>query len=97
MKEKLTVNKLETAAGILRAMAHPQRIQIIGILEPGKALMVSEIQKLAGLPQAKASHHLGILRSHGVVTAKREGRKVFYALRHDKLSHVIDCIDKCID
>ena len=92
---KLTVEKLEVAGAVLRAIAHPHRIQIIEILESGKQYTVSQLQEITGMVQAKVSHHLGLLRNRKVVKARREGKNVYYSLRQNLITKVIDCIDEC--
>ena len=42
--KELTAESLERAAGMLKAIAHPVRISIIGFLEGGNKLSVTEIQ-----------------------------------------------------
>ena len=63
MKKKPTLDlqKLETAASKLRAMAHPMRIAIIDLLTDNKKLTVTEIYENLNIEQASASHHLNIL------------------------------------
>ena len=94
-KGKLSVEKLEKAAGVLRAIAHPQRIRIIESIEPEKEYTVSQLQEMSGLAQAKVSHHLGILRTRSVVNARREGRNVYYSLSHNLIAQIVDCIEQC--
>jgi len=92
---ELTVEELERAASMLRAIAHPLRIAILNFLEDGQKRTVTEIHEKLNLEQSTTSHHLGILRDKGVLTANRDGKNTFYCLRHDKLSTLIDCISTC--
>lgn len=89
-----TVEQLEGAARMLKAMAHPVRVQIIKMLE-GKKLNVTEIYESLNLEQSVVSHHLGILRDKGIVVAKREGKNVFYSLKDEIITSVIECLTKC--
>ena len=86
---------LERAAIMLKAIAHPMRISIIGALENGTKLTVTEIHKTLGIEQSIASHHLGILRDKGVVSSKREGKNIYYFLKHENLNTVINCVSTC--
>ena len=90
-----TVEQLEHAASMLKAMAHPMRIAILNQLENGKRLTVTEIHEALGIEQSTASHHLGILRDKDVLVAKREGKNTFYSIKHERLNTLIDCISKC--
>jgi DNA-binding transcriptional ArsR family regulator len=94
-KFDLTAENLEKAAGMLKAIAHPVRISIIGCLEEGQKLTVTEIHKKLGLEQATASHHLGILRDKGVLTSKREGKNIYYFLKHETLKVLLNCVRGC--
>jgi DNA-binding transcriptional ArsR family regulator len=90
----LTPEQLETAANMLKAMAHPMRIAILRFLE-GNSLTVTEIHEKLGIEQSTTSHHLGILKDKGVLQAKRVGKNTFYSLRNNNLSNIIDCLSKC--
>ena len=91
----LTTDKLDAAAEMLKAIAHPTRIAIINLLENSNRLTVTEIFETLSIEQAVASHHLRILRDRGVLNSEKDGKNRFYYLKHDRLSQIIECIDKC--
>lgn len=91
----LNVEQLNAASEMLKAIAHPMRIAILGLLEDGKLLTVTEIHELLSIEQSTTSHHLGILKSKGVLTSKRKGKNTFYFLKHERLSEIIECLSKC--
>lgn len=91
----LDVDRLEVAASMLKAMAHPMRIAIMKHLEGGKRLTVTEIHEILGIEQSTTSHHLGILKDKGVLCSKREGKNTFYFLKYEILSQIVDCLDTC--
>lgn len=93
-KLKLDIEKLEAAASKLRAIAHPMRIAVIDLLHD-KELSVTEIYERLSIEQASASHHLNILKSKGVLSSKRRGKKIFYSLKNQTLTEIIDCINRC--
>jgi DNA-binding transcriptional ArsR family regulator len=93
--KELDIDKLETAASMLKAMAHPMRIAILKHLDGGKRLTVTEIHELLGIEQSTTSHHLGILKDKGVLCSKREGKNTFYYLKYDILSQIVDCVHSC--
>lgn len=92
----LDIQKLETAASKLRAMAHPMRIAIIELLTDTKKLTVTEIYERLDIEQASASHHLNILKNKGLLESRRDGKMIFYSLKTNVLAHVIDCINQCV-
>lgn len=93
--KKIDVPKLEMAAEVLKSIAHPMRLAIISLLEAGERLTVTEIYEQLGLEQAVASHHLSILKSKGVVVSLRDGKNCLYYLKHNCLSEILYCLNKC--
>jgi len=93
--KELDSGQLETAASMLKAIAHPMRIAILKNLEGGKRLTVTQIHELLGIEQSTTSHHLGILRDKGVLCSKREGKNTFYYLKFEVLSQIVDCLESC--
>ena len=75
-KVSLNVEKLELAAGKLRAIAHPMRIAIIDLLTANPKMTVTEIYEYLNLEQASASHHLNILKNKGLLDSKRDGNQI---------------------
>jgi len=86
---------IEKAANMLKAIAHPIRISIVGYLEDGEKRTVTEIHKKLGIEQATASHHLVILKDRGVLSSKREGKNTWYYLKHSKLRNLLNNIGDC--
>jgi DNA-binding transcriptional ArsR family regulator len=91
----IKIERLEHAASKLRAMAHPMRIAIIDLLHEGNQLSVTEIYKNLKIEQAAASHHLNILKNKGVLTSRRDGKKIYYSLKNQVLTEIIDCLNRC--
>jgi DNA-binding transcriptional ArsR family regulator len=94
-KRELSIDQLEQAVNMLKAIAHPMRISIISLLEDGRRMTVTEIHEKLQLEQSTTSHHLGILKDKGVLSSKREGKNTYYFLRNQNLSKILDCIGKC--
>ncbi|MGE5421512.1 MAG: ArsR/SmtB family transcription factor [Chloroflexota bacterium] len=92
---ELKPEALEKASGMLKAIAHPVRIAIVGCLEDGKKRTVTEIHMQLGIEQSAASHHLGILKDKGVLASKRDGKNTWYFLKHENLRTVLKCIGNC--
>ncbi|MFO7721739.1 MAG: metalloregulator ArsR/SmtB family transcription factor [Bacteroidales bacterium] len=94
-KTQLDITKLEEAASKLRAIAHPMRIAIIGMLEDKSKMNVTEIYETLKIEQASASHHLNILKNKGVLASKRDGKNTYYFLKHSTLTQILECLEKC--
>jgi DNA-binding transcriptional ArsR family regulator len=91
----LNPEQLEKASGMLKAIAHPVRISIVGYLEDGNRRTVTEIHKFLGIEQSTASHHLSILKDRGVLASKREGKNTWYFLKHENLKTILNCVSTC--
>jgi DNA-binding transcriptional ArsR family regulator len=94
-KTKVNPAELNEAAEMLKAIAHPGRLAILCLLIEKKSLTVTEIYETVNMEQAVASHHLGVLKSKGVLVCRREGKNILYSLKYECLSQIIDCIGNC--
>jgi len=90
-----TLEKLTVAAEMLKAIAHPMRISIVSFLEGEQKLTVTEIYERLGIEQSATSHHLGILKSKGVLASMRDGKNTYYFLKHAGLSGILKCVEDC--
>ena len=66
-------------ADFFRALAHPIRIRILETLGVGER-SVQELQRALDLEQPIVSQHLAVLRGKHIVTARKVGSTVHYAL-----------------
>ncbi len=69
----------EECAAFLKALSDKVRLEIIALLSR-REWSVTELAKHLRLSQPLTSHHLALLRSVGIVTTRREGRRIFYRL-----------------
>lgn len=76
------------ATQIFDALSDSTRFQILGVLVQGER-SVSDLQEVGKVSQSAISHQLRLLRDRGLVTARREGQRVFYSLSDE---HVADLI-----
>jgi DNA-binding transcriptional ArsR family regulator len=67
-------------ARFFKALAHPIRVRLVEVLVD-RERTVQELQAMLTLDQSSVSQHLGVLRAHHIVTARKEGAAVRYALR----------------
>jgi DNA-binding transcriptional ArsR family regulator len=66
-------------AGFFRALAHPLRIRILEVLATGER-SVQDLQQALGVEQPVVSQQLAVLRGKTIVTARKIGTTVRYAL-----------------
>ena len=76
---------------ILKALAHPKRLEIIHLLRD-QSLSVSEIQQMLDLPQANLSQHLQVLRENKIVSTTKKGKQIFYQVTHQNYLQASDLI-----
>ena len=70
---------IREASAAMQAMGHPLRLKIL-CLVGNQELSVLEIVDAVGTTQSNISQHLGVLRDHGILAARKEGNKVFYRI-----------------
>lgn len=76
-------------AGFFRALAHPVRIRILELLVKGDR-SVQELQEALGLEQPVVSQQLAVLRSNNIVSGRKEGVSVRYAVRDPLIGTLLD-------
>ena len=70
------MNELVLAA---RAFADPSRVRILKALQ-GRELCVCELCDALGTTQSTLSTHLRVIRNAGLVSARKEGKWMYYAI-----------------
>jgi len=73
------------ALALLRALADPIRLQVVDTLAHGERC-VCDLTTELGLAQSKLSFHLKVLRQAGLITARQQGRWIYYRLEPGGLS-----------
>jgi DNA-binding transcriptional ArsR family regulator len=76
-------------ATTMQALATPSRLLILGRLREGPA-SVTELTEAVGMEQSAISHQLRLLRHLGLVTTRRAGRSIIYALYDNHVAHLLD-------
>ncbi len=69
-------------AAVAKALANEHRLMLLQLLAQGER-SVETLAELSGLSVANASQHLQHLRRIGMVTARREGKRILYRLADD--------------
>jgi len=82
----------EGAARLLRVMGNVQRWRILCQLAAGE-LSVGELNARIRLTQSALSQHLAVLRTRGLVEARRDSRTVRYSLREGPAREILDVLD----
>ena len=98
-KAKVTIDnaELQVASEMLRALAHPLRLQIFDYIDKSKQVNVNKIYSALKLEQSITSQHLRILRLTGLVTTERDGKMIYYTIDYDKLAQVVKALNSFND
>jgi len=93
-KAKVVVNndKLQYSLELLRALAHPLRLQILKFIDEHESINVNKIYSTLNLEQSITSQHLKILRSAGLVITEREGKFIHYRIDYPKVQRTAENI-----
>lgn len=67
------------AVGLLKALANPNRLQILCVLGEGE-VSVGALNERIRLSQSALSQHLALLRKDGLVAARRESQTIYYRI-----------------
>lgn len=87
------MNKLLTdRVSVIKALAHPTRLQIAEILSNGP-VCVSDIQAAVGSDLSTVSKHLTIMREAGWLTSDKQGLHIYYRLSCSCLDDFLRCVD----
>ena len=79
-----------------QALADVTRLKVLWILTRGEQCVCVLVTQI-GIAQPLLSHHLKTLREAGFITARREGRWMYYALRRDALEDCGDALTGLLD
>ena len=79
----------EAQAALLKALAHPLRLEIMHNLLRDGCRNVTCIEQRTGVSQSCVSQHLQKLRAAGIVTSERQGNEVFYRVASRPAAEVL--------
>lgn len=94
---KLIQEHLDISAELLRAIAHPLRLQILSFIDKNSIVNVNKIYNKLNLEQSITSQHLRILRNSGIVNTKREGKYILYSVNYEKVKKINSLVDNFLE
>jgi len=77
-------------AQLFRTLAGRSRIRILELLRASGTLTVGELQQRLDMDSSNVSQHLAIMRTAGVVTARRDGNNVWYSVAEPAIFELLD-------
>ncbi|KWA30279.1 ArsR family transcriptional regulator [Burkholderia multivorans] len=75
-------------ASLLKALAHRDRLLLLCQLAEGER-NVQELEHRVGVHQPSLSQDLGVLRAESIVSARRDGKYVYYRLADDEIRQIM--------
>jgi len=79
----------------MKALAHPLRLEIVGILKSGEK-SVSELVAETGSEQSNISRHLSVLTNAGILCGRKAGLKVYYSLKTPCVLDFFSCLERVL-
>lgn len=79
----------------LKAIADPVRVKLMSLLltTPAGEQTTGDLAPMLGLSESTVSHHLGQLRTAGLVESERRGMNVYHHARRDALTALCVVLD----
>ncbi len=88
----MTVDQLNEAAECLKAIGHPHRLRMLQMIQAGQ-YTVGELAEACEIASPVASNHLRLLERIGLLTSRRDGKKIYYQLQEPFLSPILACLE----
>ncbi len=76
------------AKAMLTALANENRLLLLCQLTHGEK-SVSDLESALDLHQPTLSQQLGVLRSEGLVTTRRDGKRIYYAIADPRVHSLL--------
>ena len=81
----------DQACRMMKVLANPDRLLILCQLSQGER-RVGELEDLLGIVQPTLSQQLTVLRGEELVSTRREGKNIYYALTNPKALAVMQVL-----
>tara|TARA_B100002051_G_C16740205_1_gene643787 strand:- start:396 stop:797 length:402 start_codon:yes stop_codon:yes gene_type:complete len=85
------LDRAQDASNLMKALAHEGRLMILCHLSSGEK-SVTELENLLESRQAAVSQQLARLRLEGLVSARREGKAIYYTLSDPRARRLVETI-----
>jgi DNA-binding transcriptional ArsR family regulator len=93
----LNTEALRAAAGqavsTLKLLANEDRLVLLCQLSQGEQC-VSELEESLGIRQPTLSQQLGVLREHGLVSTRRQGKHIYYTVASAEVMEILQVLYK---
>ncbi|WP_044782866.1 MULTISPECIES: ArsR/SmtB family transcription factor [Bacillus cereus group] len=79
---------------MLKALAHPVRLEIVDVLLTKGGCNVSQLVEEINIPQSTVSQHLTKLRTTGIVKFDKLGPESYYRVENSKAKAIVEVLLK---
>jgi len=77
-------------AAVFRVLGDASRCRLVYALLRHDEISVGDLAAILCMSESNVSHHLSVLRAHGLVRFRREGKQVFYAPDDEHIRLLLD-------
>lgn len=77
---------------VAEAIGDPRRIRVLLALADGRALPAGRLAEEAGVAPSTVTGHLNLLREHGLISVRQEGRRRYYALANPRIESLLEVL-----
>ena len=88
---ELDADFLQEVSTTIKTMGHPDRLRIVELVRVNEH-SVKDIQQALGLSQPVTSQHLRRMYHQGILTSRREGHRVLYAVDSPLIEKMLECL-----
>lgn len=82
----------EDACGLMKVLAHPDRLMLLCQLAHGGEMTVGELEETLDIRQPTLSQQLTVLREEHLVDTRREGKYIYYRVRQGPALAVLEAV-----
>lgn len=94
--EILETEKAQLMAAFFGALSDPHRLKLLSALAQ-QELCVCDLAAAVKMGESAVSHQLRVLRSHGLVKYRRQGRNVCYSLADGHIAALYQAVAEHLD
>jgi ArsR family transcriptional regulator, lead/cadmium/zinc/bismuth-responsive transcriptional repressor len=80
----------QRVADVFKVLGDPSRCRLVYALLAAGEICVCDLAAALGMSESNVSHHLRVLRAHGLVRPRRQGKMVYYAPDDEHISLLLD-------
>ncbi|MEM1084897.1 MAG: metalloregulator ArsR/SmtB family transcription factor [Verrucomicrobiota bacterium] len=89
-----TTSKRDSRVTVIKALAHPTRLQLAEALRGDGVCCVGELHARVGGDLSTVSKHLSLMRDAGWIKSEKRGLHIHYSLACDCLGEFLRCVDQ---